>query len=122
MKEYKCIIAGSRSFVDTQFAFDALDALDFKIVEVISGGAKGSDAIGEEWARQRGIPVKRFLPDWDRYGKAAGPMRNEAMAAYAAEISEYAGALVCFWNGESPGSKNMVSVAIKAGLKIVLPC
>ncbi len=118
MKEYKCIIAGSRSFVDTQFAFDVLDNLDFKITEVISGTANGADRIGEAWALARGIPVTKMPASWEKHGAAAGPIRNRAMAEYVGKD----GACVIFWNGESPGSRNMKETAEKLGLKVVLPC
>ena len=40
---------------------------------IISGGASGVDALAEDYAVMMGIPFQKFLPDWDRYGKAAGP-------------------------------------------------
>ena len=51
--------------------------------EVASGCAKGVDALGEQWATEREIPIKRFPTDWSSYGRAAGPKRNEQMAQYA---------------------------------------
>lgn len=46
---------------------------------VFSGCATGADALGEYWAELRGIPVRKFPPDWKRLGKAAGPVRNGEM-------------------------------------------
>lgn len=76
--------------------------------EVVSGGARGIDKLGELWAKHRGIPVKRFPADWDKHGKAAGAIRNREMAEYAD------GALV-LWDGESRGSKNMYETMQKLG-------
>jgi len=59
------------------------------------------DGLAEEWARENGIPIKRFPADWDKHGKAAGPIRNRAMA-------EYADALLAVWDGESKGTANMI--------------
>ena len=48
----------------------------------------------------RDIPIKRFLPDWDNFGKSAGLRRND-------EMSSYADVLLLIWDGESRGSSNM---------------
>ena len=53
----------------------------------------------------------QYPADWDRYGKAAGPMRNEKMA-------QNADALILFWNGTTPGSASMLRLADKYGLAI----
>lgn len=70
------------------------------VTEVISGGARGADRYGEDWASCEHIPVKIFPAEWDTYGKKAGPIRNKAMA-------EYGDILLLIWDGKSPGSKNM---------------
>jgi hypothetical protein len=57
------------------------------------------------------IPCFRFPADWDRYGKAAGYIRNETMAANAE-------ALIALWDGRSPGTKHMIDIARKKGLKV----
>jgi|SRR5690606_40706894 len=97
------IIAGSRGFTDYPMLCRWLDALH-KIRpfdEVVSGGARGADRMGEQWAKSRGVPVKRFLADWDRLGKRAGFARN-------AEMAEYANGLVAFWDSTSPGTRDMI--------------
>ena len=57
------------------------------------------------------IPIKQFIPDWDKYGKSAGMIRNKQMAEYATE-------LLLIWVGESKGSAHMKKEAEKRGLKI----
>lgn len=114
----KCIIAGSRSFVDANFAFNMLDEIHARepITEVVSGKANGADHIGERWAKIHNIPVKEFPADWKKYGKAAGCIRNH-------EMGDYAQAAVIFWQNESPGSKDMHDYAMKKGLKLfTIPC
>lgn len=108
----KTIIAGSR----TATMQDVMDAVEFsnwfpEITEIVSGCARGADKCGEKIAQQAGIPLKRFPADWNTHGKAAGPIRNQQMA-------EYADALILAWDGQSPGSKNMLEVAQKAGLQV----
>jgi len=71
--------------------------------EVVSGGAQGVDRLGEEWAKLNSIPVKVYPADWERHGKAAGPIRN-------AEMSIYAGGLIAFWDGVSKGTAHMIDM------------
>lgn len=115
----RTIIAGSRRldiFNDhpgIRVVADVVTRSGFRITEVLSGGAAGIDQAGELWAdcQSPPIPIRIFLPDWDRDGTAAGPIRNREMA-------ENADALVLIWNGASKGSENMKMNAIRFGLKI----
>ena len=81
------------------------------ITEVVSGGARGVDQLGERWARDNGCQVKRFLPNWSRDGKAAGHIRNRQMG-------DYADALVAIWDGKSRGTAGMIEYARGRGLKV----
>lgn len=107
----KVIVAGSRSIRDYDLVAKAIADSGFEITTVVSGGAYGVDACGEEWACQNGIPIMRFPAKWDEYGSAAGPIRNKAMA-------EYANALILVWDGGSKGSTSMRRLAQQHGLKI----
>lgn len=112
MNKPKIIIAGGRTFTDYDFLRDTLDEIlavdDF---EIISGGAKGVDALGERYAEARGLSVKAFPADWEKYGRAAGPIRNEEMARYA-------DGLIAFWDGESRGTANMIDISKRYALEI----
>ena len=106
----KVIIAGSRSITSKQFVDLVMSLSRFKVTEVVSGGAKGIDTLGEAWAVERKIPVKRMPADWITYGKKAGVLRNQQMA-------EYADALVAIWDGASKGTAHMISYAKRKGIK-----
>jgi len=103
----KIIIAGSRSVTDIDVVNQAVidSRLKNYISEVVSGTARGVDQLGEIWARQRGIPVKRFPADWDTFGKSAGYKRNVVMA-------DYADGLIAIWDGESKGTKHMIDIML----------
>lgn len=118
----RVIIAGSRDMQDYEIVRRTMGTIlkgkDRKKVLIISGGCpNGADALGELFAKRNGFTLKRFPAEWARYGKSAGPRRNAEMAAYAAEESEDA-LLVAFWDGKSPGTRNMIGEAQKAGLWI----
>lgn len=102
----KVIVAGSREGIDKDFLFSTLtEDLSHLIpeLEIVSGGARGTDLLGEEWAYAANVDVKQFLADWDKYGKRAGFIRN-------VEMSRYADALIAFWDGESKGTEHMIKV------------
>jgi hypothetical protein len=101
------VIAGGRDYQFTDEDKSKLDALP--IAEVVSGGAKGADQFGEQWAESRGIPVRRFPADWKAHGRAAGPIRNRKMA-------EYADAVALFPGGR--GTESMRKEAEKAGATV----
>jgi len=109
----KTIIAGGRDFHNYEHFKAALKFLFQNTVptEIVSGGANGADKMGERYAAEKGIPLKLFPADWNAHGKAAGPIRNEQMALYA-------DALVAFWDSKSRGTKSMIDLARKNGLKV----
>lgn len=112
----KIIIAGSRSITDFETIKKAIECCPFSISEVVSGGAKGVDLLGEKYAGEEKIPIKVFKPSWsnleapgaivktNKYGKynaKAGIDRNEQMG-------DYADALIAVWDGESKGTRHMI--------------
>lgn len=116
----RIIIAGCRDFNDYELLSTAVNQVIDYIkpvkVEIISGGCRGADRLGERYAAINNYAVRRFYPDWNKYGKAAGPIRNKQMAEYAAEYSN--GYLVAFWDGSSKGTKNMIETARFYRLKV----
>lgn len=110
---FKIIIAGGRDFNDYELLKAKMDFfLKNKIKEgikiyIVSGVAKGSDSLGERYARERGYSIISFPANWDRYGLRAGYLRNAEMLAEA-------NAAVVFWNGTSKGSKHMIDIMTKA--------
>jgi hypothetical protein len=98
----KTIIAGSRSITDYEMVKLAIIKSGFKITQVISGGAVGVDKLGERWAQENNVPVKRFPADWKTYGKAAGPIRNS-------EMVKYCEAAIIIWDGSSRGAQDTIT-------------
>jgi len=112
----KVIIAGSRTITDYGTVLNAIQKSGFKITEIVSGTARGVDQLGERYGMDECIPIKKFKPDWSKYKKTAGFIRNEKMVNY---VYPY-GALVLIWDGQSAGSAHTLKYAKKKGIKIYL--
>jgi predicted Rossmann fold nucleotide-binding protein DprA/Smf involved in DNA uptake len=115
-KSVRIIIAGGRDFNDYPLlekeALSFISGLgDKSDIEIVSGGAKGVDALGERFAKENGLSLAVFPADWKKYGRTAGPQRNKQMADYATH-------LLSFWNGESRGTKSMITLAKKKSLNV----
>lgn len=63
---------------------------------------RGTDA-REQFAHEHQLPYDLFIPNWQIFGKAAGPIRNR-------EVAEGA---VVFWDGKSHESKPMIALLHK---------
>lgn len=107
----KLIIAGGRDYQFTEDDYARLDELhsEIRVTEVVSGKAPGADTCGEEWARRHGLPVAEFPADWTTHGRAAGPMRNHAMAVYADAVALFPG---------GRGTNSMCRLATKEGIRV----
>lgn len=115
-KEYKLVIAGSRNFQDYPMLVEVVDEhLKEKVknheITIVSGTAKGADRLGERYAEERGYHLERYPAAWERFGNAAGPIRNAQMVKAADDV-------IVFWNGESAGTKNIIASAQAANI----PC
>ncbi|NLN82555.1 MAG: hypothetical protein GX136_08440 [Clostridiales bacterium] len=85
------------------------------VTEIVSGGARGVDKAAEELAKLLSLPIRRFLPDYARYGRIAPLRRN-------IEIIEYADEVIAFWDGISHGTKQAIIECINRRIPIrVIP-
>ncbi len=105
----RVIVAGCRDYTNYEEAEKFIDYCISNIrinnrIIIISGGAKGADMLGERYARENGFSVEKYIPDWEKYGKSAGPRRNRQMA----KICDF---VICFWDGKSLGTKSMIDLA-----------
>jgi len=77
----RVLICGSRTWDDYHRVLEALRRIhEVTPVEVvIEGEARGADTLGRQAAEELAIPVLKFPADWNKYGKAAGPIRNQQM-------------------------------------------
>lgn len=108
----RTVIAGSRGCKkeNAMVAFSACPWIGF-VTTVVSGGAKGADQYGEEWAKSKNLSIALYLADWKTYGRRAGPIRNKQMA-------ENAEGLIAIWDGVSRGTRGMIEYAMELGLRV----
>ena len=79
--------------------------------EIVSGGARGVDTCAAEHAKNNGIKLTVFIPQYERYGRAAPIVRNK-------EIVDYADKIIAFWDGKSNGTKFVIDNCRKLDVPI----
>ena len=109
----KVIIAGSRSFTHDQRLCQTLALERPRITQVLTGGARGAEQLGDRWAWKHALPHQLCRADWERFGKSAGVRRNYQMAQ-AGDM------LLAFWDGRSAGTQHMISCMQQLGKPVVV--
>jgi hypothetical protein len=113
----RVLMCGDRNWSNIEALLDKFKELALPPdTVVIHGGAKGADQMAGYVAKKLGLTVEVFEADWARYGRAAGPVRNKAMLDSGVQL------VVAFHEdiSSSKGTVDMMSRAIKAGIKTVL--
>lgn len=54
--------------------------------EIVSGGAKGIDTMAREFAVENDIKLTEYLPEWNIYGRGAGPVRNSKIVDHCTHV------------------------------------
>ncbi len=111
----RTIIAGSRRITDPAIVGKAVEASGFDVSVVVSGCAPGVDSLGEAWAKENGIPIDPHPAEWSKYGRRAGPIRNQRMIDYGK-----AEALVAIPDDKSIGTLDMIQRAKRHGLHVYI--
>lgn len=108
------LVCGGRRFADQDMFDGAMsDLVRIRGMPrvVIHGGAKGADMMGAIWAVKHAITCVAFSPDWNKHGKAAGPIRNQEM------IDDGKPKMVIAFPG-GRGTSDMVDRARKSGIDV----
>lgn len=87
------------------------DYLPPETTEIISGGARGIDSCARKYARQRGLKLTEYLPEYDKYGRSAPLKRNIT-------IIENADLVLAFWDGTSRGTKYVIDNCKKRNIPV----
>ena len=115
----RILICGDREWFNSEFIFGVVE-IEHKahhIDIIIEGEARGADTIGRMAGEFYGIPILKFPANWKKYGKAAGPIRNQQMLDEGKPTEVWA-----FHNDieSSRGTKDMVNRAKKAGIPVTI--
>ncbi len=108
----KVAIVGSRDYKNLDQVKEFIEAFPEDTI-IVSGGAIGVDTIAEEKAEELGLKIKIFFPDWAKFKKAAGPIRNK-------KIVDYADLVVAFWRKKSKGTGSTIKLALEAKKPIII--
>ena len=123
----RVLVCGGRDFTDYPFfrdkmeeialaRFARMDADEYGNflykVTIISGGAKGADSLAADWAAVNWSGYEEYRADWNKHGKAAGPIRNQKM------LDEGKPDLVIAFLGGN-GTNDMINRAKKADIEVI---
>lgn len=105
------VVSGSRGWTDKERIRSRLLFYDPELV--IQGGASGADQLAKEVCHEELITCVTMPAQWNQYGRAAGHKRNRDMlVVYDPDL------VLAFWDGKSPGTKGMISLATNMGYTI----
>ena len=112
----KVICCGSRNFWDSRLIYDVLATWKPRLIA--HGGANGADKTANEAAIKLDIDRWVFKADWEKYGRAAGPVRNEYMLKIFAPEAVFA--FVHDVDRPTRGTADMIQRARKAGVPVMV--
>jgi hypothetical protein len=108
------VITGGRGYTPTEDELREMGSvLDRRDIDtVITGGAPGVDTIAHDWLAQFGAYRRIVMPaDWERHGKAAGPIRNREMLSRT-------GVRLCIAFKGGRGTWNCIQTAKRLGVDV----
>lgn len=110
----RVLVCGGRDYGDRDQLFRVLDAahLANPIVCLIHGAARGADQLAGDWALDRDVLCTGYAADWERDGRAAGPIRNQKMLDTGKPDM-----VIAFPGGR--GTADMIRKAEAAGVPVV---
>lgn len=105
--EYRIAIIGSRDFYNFEYLDNKVKELmpkqDLEFI-IVSGGARGTDTLAEQFAEKYGYQKEIHKAKWHQHGKCAGYLRNH-------DIVRNSDMVIAFWNGISKGTKHTINIA-----------
>lgn len=105
----KLMIAGSRTIENIDISPYISDDTEL----IISGGAKGVDALAEQYADKHRISKLILRPKYKLYRRRAPLIRNDEMVDMCDKV-------LVFWDGKSKGTKHTIDYAKKTGKPLEL--
>lgn len=119
----KVLVCGGRDYMDKGQLYLILDGLHltYGVDLVVEGGQRtrndegdivgGADYWANQWADSRRVRCVTEKADWDKHGKAAGPIRNRRQL-----FKHLPDKVVAFKGGR--GTTDMMRQAVEAGFTV----
>lgn len=114
----RILITGSRDWTDEKaiahaIAINTIGKSRWRTTIVHGDCPTGADAIADKLAKEEGLNVESYPADWNKHGKAAGPIRNQQMVDLGADVC------LAFPKGQSRGTRQCMRAAEKAGIRVI---
>lgn len=106
------VITGSRTWTDAKTIVDRLEAEPPDTVFIEGGCGSGADAIARTWCHTHNRNHIRVGANWNRYGKAAGAIRNGWMLDMRPRL------VIAFWRNNSKGTGDCIAQAEDRGIPV----
>lgn len=112
----KILVCGDRNWSNKESIQKILEKCKDKCTLLIHGDARGADRLAGEIGIELRLIVLAVPAKWDKYKKAAGLIRNQEMLDMKPDL------VIAFHSDieNSKGTKHMISIAKKAGIKVLL--
>jgi hypothetical protein len=109
----RVLCCGDRNWTDYNKIYHRLAMLPLD-TQVIEGEARGADSLSRIAAQRLGFTVLPFPANWEKYGRAAGPVRNREMLKQLPEL------VIAFHSNlaQSKGTRDMVTIARKNNIPV----
>jgi hypothetical protein len=116
----KVLVTGSRDWpwTERKIITDALVAANVDIV--VHGNARGADSVAKWWAAAHDVEQRVYPAQWNIYGNAAGPIRNQQMLDKEHLDEAPIERVLAFPTKESKGTWDMVKRAEAAGIRVTI--
>lgn len=118
---FSLAIVGYRNFYDYEKFSEVVSGYiqmlrtqhgNIHISKIVSGGCRGTDEMAERYAREHNITLEVHHADWDKHGRAAGPIRNK-------KIVDNSDIVIAFLHDESKGTKHTIEYARSKNKKVL---
>lgn len=109
----RVIVCGGRDFTDHALIRRTLRNIhaETPIKHIFHGNARGADTIAGNWGYEKNIPTHSVPAQWKKYGRRAGPIRNQNMLGQGIDL------VIAFPGGK--GTADMVKRAKRDGVRVL---
>lgn len=111
---WRVICCGDRDWDDFDTVYNTLKRIQRDDIVIVHGAARGADRMSYVVAEGLEMSVEAYPANWVKYGKSAGPIRNQKMLDTGIDL------VIAFHDdiSRSKGTKDMIEKAIRSGVPV----